>query len=114
VENKLLAGEKSPFAKNSPASENQCPKCNGLLRPTDDGLKCWNCGYVKEVKESLVIEDQESTFSAWEKNQIVDALQEQYMRARGNVRRSKLESSKELLTIRADKLAALMKKVREF
>lgn len=111
-----MPGEKLPFARNSHATNQKCPKCTvGLLRPTEDGLKCWSCGFIKpdERPVSRNSVQKESILTPWEKNQIIDALQEQYMRARGNVRRSKLESSRELLTIRADKLDALMQKVKD-
>jgi hypothetical protein len=89
-----LAGEKSLSVRSSPATENQCPKCGiGRLRPTEDGLQCYNCSFT-QYAEDPPEDSSESLFTKRQKEQILDALQEQYMRARGNARRSKLESSK--------------------
>lgn len=112
---KFLVGERSNSAKSSPATEKRCPKClNGLLRPTDDGFECWNCSYVKYTNSAGPIEeDQKTKLSDREKHQIVDALQEQYMRAKGNARRSKLESSKIMNLEHAGFISDLMDKIKD-
>lgn len=84
----------------------------GRMFPDEDGdRKCANCGFT----EYFIPEERSPSgevLSEREKNQINDALHEQYMRAKGNARRSKLESSKIWNLEHAEFIDNLMTKIR--
>lgn len=84
----------------------------GRLFPDEDGdLKCANCGFTEYFVPTKP-DKPDATFTDREKDQINDALHEQYMRAKGNARRSKLESSQLWNLEHAEFIDKLMKKVR--
>ncbi len=109
-----MAGEESRSVKSSPAtSKDNCPKCGiGRFGRDEDGwLKCINCGFTKAEEEAPKTVPDE-ILTEREKYQINDALTEQFMRAKGNARRSKLESSRVMNLEHAEFIENLMEKVR--
>jgi hypothetical protein len=56
--------------------------------------------------------ESEFKFGTVEKNHIIDALTEQFLRASGNIKRSRLPSSVKANQDRADQLKALIQKVK--
>ncbi len=111
---KLSAGDASNSAGSSPAI--RCPNCRtGLLRPTEDGtLKCYNCSREFQLEEDVPEAPEEGNrdLTDWEKNQLIDALTEQWLRAKGNIRRTKLEGSKQIAIEKAEGLKNLIERVK--
>ena len=108
-----MVGEESLSVRNSPASA-KCTKCGiGRFGPNEDGLKCYNCGFIIYAEDQPEPPPREILFTKREKDQILDALTEQYMRAKGNARRSKLESSKVINLEHAEFINNLMSRIKE-
>lgn len=89
----------------------RCERCGGMLLPDDGELRCISCGRrYKIVKPAAIITSQ---LNDWERHQILDALTEVMIRTKGNIRRSQLETTKQINQEKADKLEALLVKVRQ-
>lgn len=91
---------------------NQCPKCKVgtiLRKYSDDDPSCVNCGYIPPT----ITHYQNGTLSEREKFIINDALTEQYLRAKGNTRRSALPLTIQLNNQKAEEIENLMKKMEK-
>ena len=71
---------------------------------------CGNVEYLQTPSKNGVLPTP-AKFSIWDKNAILNALSEVYLRTKGNIYRSKYESTQRANKEIADRLADLMKRV---
>ncbi len=92
-------------------TQNHCPRCESgpLSQSSKDEKSCLSCGYVayesaQDVKGPIL--------DRWERDAILAALTEVYLRTKGNIRRSQLPLTREINEERAAQLLKLLEKVR--